>query len=108
MPFDVTAHLATMLYFAILGLQAVHRRILSLSTALRDGKIKPGGDCKTKVIPITFPKNDIYVEKINLYRKLMVEGKQRNGNTGKNLPTGENVAEMVSSKTFVVFPRIVP
>ncbi|EYC43564.1 hypothetical protein Y032_0489g2365 [Ancylostoma ceylanicum] len=48
-------------------------------------------ECEEK--NINFPKHDEYVEKINEYRKIMVEGNQRNGNNGK-LPTGENVAEM--------------
>ncbi|EYB88735.1 hypothetical protein Y032_0242g3421 [Ancylostoma ceylanicum] len=72
--------------------------VLPLIAALRHGAEKPPGDCRTD--QIKFPEKDKYIYKINEYRKLMIEGQQKNGKDGGNLPTGENVVEMVSSLIF--------
>ncbi|EYC43560.1 hypothetical protein Y032_0489g2364 [Ancylostoma ceylanicum] len=66
--------------------------ILPLSAAFQHGAQKPAGDCRKN--QIKFPEKDKYVNKINEYRKLMIDGQQKNGKDGGNLPTGENVAEM--------------
>ncbi|EYC17580.1 hypothetical protein Y032_0030g2150 [Ancylostoma ceylanicum] len=66
---------------------------LPLSTSLHQGRKKPPPDCAKSE---QFPKGraDAFVNELNQRRRLMVEGLQKNGNTGKNLPTGENVAEV--------------
>ncbi|RCN53124.1 hypothetical protein ANCCAN_00677 [Ancylostoma caninum] len=63
------------------------------STLLPPGAIRPSADCSE---PKKFPKGnaDAFVKKINHRRRLMIDGEQKNGLTGRNLPTGESVAEM--------------
>ncbi|EYC17631.1 hypothetical protein Y032_0030g2183 [Ancylostoma ceylanicum] len=64
-----------------------------LSAASYLGGAKPPANCAQ---PIKFPKgkSEEIVKKINERRRVMVEGNQRNGKSGLNLPTGENVMEM--------------
>ncbi|EYC17672.1 hypothetical protein Y032_0030g2206 [Ancylostoma ceylanicum] len=67
--------------------------VVSLSTAdYRGGERLQAGCNQPK--KFSEEKSREFVKKINDHRRLMVEGKQRNGKTGNNLPTGENVAEM--------------
>ncbi|RCN53122.1 hypothetical protein ANCCAN_00675 [Ancylostoma caninum] len=63
------------------------------STVLPPGAIRPSADCSK---PKEFPEHtsNAYVKEINDRRRLMIDGKQKNGLTGRNLPTGESVAEM--------------
>ncbi|EYB88733.1 hypothetical protein Y032_0242g3419 [Ancylostoma ceylanicum] len=77
-----------MLYFYLLPFA-----VLPLYAAILRGAEKPPGDCGTN--QSIFPEKDKYVKKINEYRKIMIEGQQKNGKSGRNLPTGENVAEML-------------
>ncbi|EYC17607.1 hypothetical protein Y032_0030g2168 [Ancylostoma ceylanicum] len=69
---------------------------LSLSAAAIPGVERPPADCER---PKNFPewKSKSLVEKINLRRWLMVQGKQKNGPLESYLPVGENVVEMLST-----------
>ncbi|EYC17683.1 hypothetical protein Y032_0030g2212 [Ancylostoma ceylanicum] len=76
---------------------------VSLSTAdyLEGGK--PQAECDEPV-KFTKDKSDAFIKKINEHRRLMVEGKQKNGKSNGNLPKGENVLEMrLSQPISVIF-----
>ncbi|RCN36337.1 hypothetical protein ANCCAN_17787 [Ancylostoma caninum] len=78
---------------------------VSWSTAPLQMVERPPADC---LKPVRFSKerSDEFVNKVNSYRKSMVEGKQRNGQLESFLPVGENVLEMVSCKTFDVIEML--
>ncbi|EYC17572.1 hypothetical protein Y032_0030g2143 [Ancylostoma ceylanicum] len=85
--------------------------VLPLSTALHQGRVKPPAECEAT--EIKFPRHDEYVKKINKYRKLMIEGNQRNGQRFRNLPMGENVLEMewscdLEKKAIAAFDNTCP
>ncbi|EYC17596.1 hypothetical protein Y032_0030g2162 [Ancylostoma ceylanicum] len=80
---------AITLYSVYGTLQAV-----PLFAASIPGVERPAADCEK---PETFPegRSKSFVKKINDRRRLMVQGKQKNGRLGSYLPVGENVLEMV-------------
>ncbi|KAL6729582.1 hypothetical protein Aduo_000625 [Ancylostoma duodenale] len=63
------------------------------SELLPPGAIRPPADCdKPKIFSEEMSKT--FVKKINDRRRMMIDGEQKNGLTGANLPMGESVAEM--------------
>ncbi|EYC43571.1 hypothetical protein Y032_0489g2371 [Ancylostoma ceylanicum] len=91
-----------MFYFCLVAFA-----VLPLSTALQLGGVGPREECPKPHFPRE--KHVEFVKKTNHYRKLMVEGKQRNGPANYNLPTGENVSEMNGvHKDFSEFLQCIP
>ncbi|EYC17602.1 hypothetical protein Y032_0030g2165 [Ancylostoma ceylanicum] len=68
--------------------------VVPLFPASIPGVERPAADCEK---PDRFPeeKSKSFVKKINDRRRLMVQGKQKNGWLPIFLPVGENVVEMV-------------